>query len=226
MNSYLIPLIEEMKKIADAGQAVPMKRYLKDQFEMLGVKTPERKAVFSSFIKKHGLPELKDFDEIIRDLWSMDEREFQYTANSLCEKMMKKVPEKTVNLYEYMITEKSWWDTVDMTAAKMVGHHFIRFPEARRIHVSRYRKSDNMWLRRTALLYQLHYKGDTDWEQLKDIINENLGSGEFFINKAIGWILREYSKTDGKSVRDYIEKTELEPLSRREGLKWLERQSS
>ena len=49
-------------------------------------------------------------------------------------------------------------------------------------------------------------------------------SDEFFINKAIGWALREYSKTDADAVRAFVAETDLAPLSRREALKWLARQ--
>ena len=78
-----------------------------------------------------------------------------------------------------------------------------------------------VWLRRTTLLFQLRYKDQTDEALLYALINENLGSKEFFINKAIGWALREYSKTNAASVIDFVERTPLEPLSEREAVKWL-----
>ncbi|MCB9010197.1 MAG: DNA alkylation repair protein, partial [Ardenticatenaceae bacterium] len=59
---------------------------------------------------------------------------------------------------------------------------------------------------------------------LFSLIRENLDSDEFFIQKAIGWALREYSKTDAGAVVAFIAATPLAPLSAREGLKWLKDQ--
>jgi len=68
-------------------------------------------------------------------------------------------------------------------------------------------------------LFQLGYKKETDFELLSEIIRENLDSDEFFINKAIGWSLRQYAYIDPKAVKDFVKSTQLHPLSRREALK-------
>jgi len=78
-----------------------------------------------------------------------------------------------------------------------------------------------MWLRRTTILFQLNYKAETDFNLLCDIIRGSLGSGEFFINKAIGWALRQYARSDPKAVRKFVLETDLHPLSRREAMKHL-----
>jgi 3-methyladenine DNA glycosylase AlkD len=88
--------------------------------------------------------------------------------------------------------------------------------------LAKWRKSENFWLRRACILFQLDYKQDTDFDLLCEIIRENLGSKEFFINKAIGWALRQYARTDEKAVKKFVKATELHPLSRREALKHLE----
>jgi 3-methyladenine DNA glycosylase AlkD len=120
-----------------------------------------------------------------------------------------------------MIVTKSWWDTVDALAAHVVGTHFSRHPQVRAEYLSRWRHSDQIWLRRTTLLFQLRYKDRTDRDLVFALIDENLGSDEFFIQKAIGWALREYSKTDSQAVQEYVSATRLAPLSKREALKWL-----
>jgi 3-methyladenine DNA glycosylase AlkD len=89
----------------------------------------------------------------------------------------------------------------------------------------RWRQSDDFWLRRTCILFQNKYKTGTDFDLLKAIICENLGSKEFFINKAIGWALREYTRVDPVGVRAFVAETPLAPLSAREALKWLNRQA-
>jgi 3-methyladenine DNA glycosylase AlkD len=135
--------------------------------------------------------------------------------------MRKHVSSDHVPLLERLITTKSWWDTIDGLASHAIGELFLRYPDARDGTVARWRSSDNFWLRRTTLLFQLGYKDKTDEALLFSLIEENLDSKEFFIQKAIGWILREYSKTAPNVVQDYVAKTALAPLSEREALKWM-----
>jgi 3-methyladenine DNA glycosylase AlkD len=102
-----------------------------------------------------------------------------------------------------------------------VGVHFQRFPQVRKKYLSKWRTSDNFWLRRSCILFQLDYRTETDFDLLSGIIRENLGSKEFFINKAIGWALRQYARVDPQAVRKFVKSTPLHPLSRREALKHL-----
>ena len=139
----------------------------------------------------------------------------------LLEKMREKLPESTIDLIEELIVTKSWWDTIDYLASHEAGYYFRRFPTTRETHLVRWRQSGNFWLRRSAILFQLKYKKETDTALLFTIIQENLGSDEFFVNKAIGWALREYSKVDKTAVTHFVQNTPLHPLSQREALKWL-----
>jgi 3-methyladenine DNA glycosylase AlkD len=136
------------------------------------------------------------------------------------------LPEGFIATLEHLLTHKSWWDTVDWLAASVVATHFRRYPRVRGKYLVKWRRSKNFWLRRTCLLFQLNYKRETDFGLLCEIIRENLGSKEFFINKAIGWALRQYSRIDERGVRRFVAQTALEPLSAREALKWLERQKA
>jgi 3-methyladenine DNA glycosylase AlkD len=221
MHSYIIPLKTLFEQNANPSQAAPMKKYMRDQFEYLGIKTPKSVALQKAFYKECGLPKLLELDEILRDLWSLPQREFQYMAMGLLGKFEKQLPEKFIDTVEYLIVTKSWWDTVDALASHTVGTHFRRFPKIRERYLKKWRKSKNLWLRRTAILFQLSYKKETDFELLSEIIRENLGSDEFFINKAIGWALRQYAYIDPKAVKDFVKSTQLHPLSRREAMKHL-----
>ncbi len=138
-------------------------------------------------------------------------------------KFEKELPESFIETLEYLLVTKSWWDTVDTISTGVVGTHFKRFPKTRQKYLAKWRKSENFWLRRAAILFQLKYKQDTDFDLMCDIIRENLGSKEFFINKAIGWALRQYTRVDPQAVRQFIKETPLHPLSAREALKWLEK---
>ena len=220
MHAYVRSLKSLFEANANPIDAAPMKKYMRDQFEYLGLKTPIRAALQKEFIKEHGLPPIKELDAISRDLWNLPQREFQYTATSLIDKMQKQLEADFIVTVEYLITHKSWWDTVDLLAGHTVGAMFKRFPKVKAKYLKKWRKSDDFWLRRTTLLFQLGYKKETDFDLLCELIHENLGSNEFFINKAIGWSLRQYAWTDPTTVKKFVKATkELHPLSRREALK-------
>lgn len=220
MHAYSLALKSLFEKNADPVKAGPMKKYMRDQFEYLGIKSPQGAVLLRDHIKEHGLPPLEKLDVILRELWSLPQREFQYTALGLMSKLETKVDENFITTIEYLITTKSWWDTVDTLAGHAVGSHFKCFPKVREKYLKKWRKSDDFWLRRTTLLFQLGYKKDTDFDLLCELIKENLGSDEFFINKAIGWALRQYAHTNPAPVKKFVKATkELNPLSRREALK-------
>ena len=221
MHPYVASLKTLFEQNADPVQAMPMKKYMRDQFEYLGIKTPKNAALQKAFYKEYGLPELSELDTILRELWALPQREYQYVAMGLLGKFENQLPAEFIDVIEHLIVTKSWWDTVDALASHTVGTHFRRFPKIRERYLKKWRKSKNLWLRRTAILFQLGYKKETDFELLSEIIRENLGSDEFFINKAIGWSLRQYAYIDPKTVKNFVKSTSLHPLSRREALKHL-----
>ena len=224
MHDDVIALQALFQSHADPLAAAPMKAYMRDQFPFLGIKTPQRRALLREWISEHGLPPLKDLRDVLLGLWALPEREFQYAALGLLGKFEQELPADFIDTIETLLTTKSWWDTVDSLATQTVGIHFRRFPNVRERTLARWRESDHLWLRRTCILFQNKYKTETDFDLLKTIIHENLGSKEFFINKAIGWALREYTRVDPQGVRSFVAATPLAPLSAREALKWLNRQ--
>lgn len=223
MHPFTSDLQNHLSGHANSINALPMKRYMRDQFEYLGIKTPERNALMKEFITVHGLPEIQDLKIVVTDLWSLTEREYQYSAISLIAMFENKLPIQFLNVLETLIINKSWWDTVDSIAGGPVGTLMLRFPQAQSEYLPRWRSADNIWLRRTAILFQLGYKEKTDFDLLTAIIKDNLGSKEFFINKAIGWALRQYSRVDGPAVRNFVSATPLNPLSAREALAWMDK---
>jgi len=219
MKEYKTKLISMFTLHTNEELAKPLASYLRNQFPMLGIQKPQRSEIQKTFFKENKLSELKEIPDFIKDLWSLPEREFHYCALDLLRKIEKKSPSDFIDLYEYLIINKSWWDTVDLIAGKLVSSHFLRYPDLRNKYVRKWVDSGNIWLQRTALLFQLHYKKKTDLPLLFSIIERLKDSPEFFIRKAIGWILREYSKTDSQLVQDYLKKTKLSSLSEREALK-------
>jgi 3-methyladenine DNA glycosylase AlkD len=223
MHEYVSALKTLFEQHADPTQAGPMAAYMRNQFSYLGIKTPQSAALQKQFHAEHGLPRLEELAPVVGELWALPEREYQYVAVGLLGTFAEKLPEDFIETLESLLVSKSWWDTVDSLAGGVVGTHFQRYPEARASHLARWRIAENFWLRRTCILFQLGYKKNTDFPLLCEIIRENLGSKEFFINKAIGWALRQYSRVDAPAVRAFVAQTTLQPLSAREALKWLEK---
>jgi len=224
MHNYIKPLVKEFRNKANPKNAEPMAKYMKNLFPYLGIKTPERKELLKQFYKENGFPEIFDLKQIVLDLWELPEREFQYFAIGMLRKFSKKLGENFIELFEHLIITKSWWDSVDGIASWLIGNLFQRFPELIKPYTEKWMKSGNMWLQRTVILFQLNYKDKIDVKLLFKNIKKCMDSKEFFIQKAIGWALREYSKTDAQVVIDFVENNELATLSKREALKWLKNQ--
>jgi 3-methyladenine DNA glycosylase AlkD len=214
----LTKLFEEHRNEKQAG---PMEEYMKRHFPFLGIKSPLRKELEKRFFNETEILKQPFDQNFIVELWGEKEREYQYTALTYIEKSLKKLQKEDVALMEFLITTKSWWDTVDAIAAKPVGKIAEKFSEVREENIDSWAVHENLWLRRTAILFQLKYKQKTDENLLYRYIRQNADSKEFFIQKAIGWVLREYSKTHPESVKQFISETQLAPLSVREGSKYL-----
>ena len=194
---------------------------MRDQFEFLGLKKDRREEACKKFWSENQIPQDHNLIDLVKLLWAEPYRELQYIAMQLFEKAIKKSDSSSLDLLEYMIVTKSWWDTVDFIAANLVGAFFKRHPELKKQIPENWIISDNMWLRRTAIIYQLKYKKDTDTDRLFSFVLKTAHEKEFFIQKAQGWALREYAKTDAKSIVDFVKSNEsrLSNLTKREALK-------
>lgn len=214
----LIRLFADNCNLENAG---PMKKYMRNQFSFLGIKTPKRKELMKEFYEKSGILK-RDFQPIfVLALWDQDEREFQYAALHYIEKSLRKLQKEDLPLMEKLITTKSWWDTVDVLAPKPVGKIAAESSEVISETIEGWAYGNHLWLRRSAILFQLKYKAQTNEELLYRYIKQNAEEKEFFIQKAIGWALREYSKTNPQSVKEFIESNTLSNLSVREGSKYI-----
>jgi 3-methyladenine DNA glycosylase AlkD len=202
-------------------QAEPMKKYMKDLFPFLGIKKPERNKILKQFYQQTGILKEEFHQEYVIKLWEQAEREYQYAALDYIERSLKKLSKENLPLIECLIKTKSWWDTVDMLASKPVGMIANSHPEVIKESIDDWAYGDHLWLRRSAILFQLKYKDQTNEELLYRYIEQNAGSKEFFIQKVIGWVLREYSKSNPTSVKQFIETHSLSALSVREGSKYL-----
>lgn len=222
-DNYLSVISEKFSSAENNDKAKKMKAYMRDQFEFLGINSPLRNIIQKEIYIEFGKPVNEDALYIVKKLWELPEREYQYFGMDILDRTIQKQPTGTIDFIEEMIVTKSWWDTVDFISASTAGKFFkihgILIPSV----TKRWLDSGNLWLQRSCILFQLKYKARTDLDLLYSFIENLKTSDEFFIRKAIGWALREYSKTDPEEVLNFVNHQLLKPLSRKEALKVIER---
>ncbi|MBL8774697.1 MAG: DNA alkylation repair protein [Acidimicrobiales bacterium] len=212
---------------ADPERAGPMTAYMKGHFPFLGITTPQRRALARSAVAGLPAPEEADVMAVAAAAWALDPREYQYAAVDYAVRWVRRCSPDFLPVAERLVSTKSWWDTVDLLAANVVGPLVAATP-ALRADMDRWLVSDDLWLARSAILHQLRWKADTDDDWLFAACLARAADTDFFLRKAIGWALREYTKTDAAAVRRFVadHDAELSGLSKREALKWLDRRAA
>jgi 3-methyladenine DNA glycosylase AlkD len=211
----------------DAERAVSMSAYMRNQFPFLGIPLPAQRALVRPVLASLPRPNEADVDAVVRRLWARPEREYQYVGAGYAVRAINVCGPGFLATLEFAITTKSWWDTVDELASHAVGALVLPHPELV-VRMDAWIDAPDFWLARTALLHQLRYKDRTDADRLFAYCRTRAADTEFFIRKAIGWALREYTKTDEAAVRRFLDEMgdRLSGLSRREALKWLDRRAA
>jgi 3-methyladenine DNA glycosylase AlkD len=216
----LSAILDDLQRAADPLKAPQMKAYMRNQFEFLGVQAPALGEVNRRYLPKSNSAQELDW-EFIEACWANPYRELQYVAISYLSRNENLLEDYHIPNIQKLIVNKSWWDTVD-SIVHLVGVLVQKHPELKELMVA-WSLDGNLWIRRTAIEHQLAMKKKTDTELMEIILTNNFGSKEFFINKAIGWVLREYSKTDPGWVRGFLERhhPEMANLSIREAEKYI-----
>ncbi|MGN1170985.1 MAG: DNA alkylation repair protein [Lachnospiraceae bacterium] len=212
-------LIHVLRENSDQEQAVKMASYMKDNFLFLGIPKPKLKILAKPFLAEHRKKPL-DWN-LIFDLWDLDFREAQYVALLYLDAHKKEIKPEDILQIKRLVTTKSWWETID-SLDEYVGLIALQDDSAKNV-LQEWSVDENLWLRRVAIDFQQRYKEKTDKEFLAITIIKNLGSNEFFINKSIGWSLREYSKTNPAWVKDFIDqhRENMSSLSIKEASKYI-----
>lgn len=209
----------------DNAQA--MSKYMRQQFSFIGIKTPLRRQLAQPYFK-HERQKMKAVADasinwdFVEACWQAPEREFQYLAADYLKLMQNTLKAADLDRLAELITCKSWWDSVD-SLVKTVAH-LAHQSEELKAQLLEWSQADNIWLRRTAIIHQLGMKDATDTDLLAQCIQQNFNTQEFFIDKAIGWALRDYAKFNESWVRDFLftHRSDLAPLSWREASKHLQ----
>ena len=207
-------------QLADPDKAVLLAKYMRNQFEFFGLQAPERKSVYKDFLKSEKKKKAIDWD-LLNKAWNDEHREFQYFVCDYLIAMKKFVDFEDIPNVEKFVRTKQWWDTID-ALIKVYGDVGLR-DERMNSLMLKWSTDSDFWVRRLSIEHQLLRKEKMNTDLLDKILQNNLSSDEFFINKAIGWALRDYSKTDPNWVKAFIEehKNQMATLSIKEGSKYL-----
>ena len=216
----LTDLLVELEAAKDSKNAGPMEAYMRHQFFFLGIAAPERNALYKKYFPEAKKTKIIDWN-FVDTCWRKEPREYQYVAANYLKAMQSYLTENDLPKLERLVVTKSWWDTVDILD-RVVGSLVYDHPELEEI-ILKWSLSDNIWLRRVAIDHQLLRKEKTNVQLMEKILLHNLNQTEFFINKAIGWALRDYSKTNPIWVAGFIEKNKerMADLSIKEANKYL-----
>lgn len=204
---------------ADPVRAAGTAAYLRNQFPLLGLPTPERRRLVAGALAGLAPPSEAELAAVARALWAEPEREFQHTACDYLRAHVKVAGSSFIEVVRELVTTKSWWDTVDSLAAHTAGPLVRRHPDLTPV-MDAWAADADFWVARTAILHQLGFKAATDADRLFRYCRLRASDREFFLRKAVGWALRQYAAVDARAVEDFVRSTpELSGLSVREAMK-------
>ncbi|MEZ0536639.1 DNA alkylation repair protein [Caldicellulosiruptoraceae bacterium PP1] len=212
-------IIEIFYSARNEENAEKMSAYMKNKFSFLGIPKPLRATLSKDFLIQKKMEKEIDW-EFIFNCYNMPEREFHYLALDYLNSVKELLQPDDMYKIEKLIITNSWWDSVDYLDT-IVGYLCLKYPELKDSFIIRWIDSENIWLKRISINFQLQYKEKTDTTILSQAILKNCDTKEFFINKAIGWALRQYSKTNKEWVKQFLTNNKLHPLSVKEASKYL-----
>lgn len=216
-------LQQQFAQHADPERAAQKQAYMKSTMPFWGLVKPAIKTIAQPIITAYKPATNEEYRSAVDHLFAnATHREEWYAAILYARAHKKYISADNCDLFISIVLKTQWWDIVDETAVHLVGKSLCAHPHLAS-RLKNWIHHENMWVRRTALLTQLQYKKDTDFQLLAQLITCVHHEKEFFIRKAIGWVLREYSKTNPKAVADFISlhKNTLSQLSIREGSKYI-----
>lgn len=226
-EKQLVDFVQQRyRELADPAKAAPMQAYMKTEMPFYGIQKPNRLPVYKEMKARFKPATREQYESGVRALWALKHREEKYTALEFAKQHTQFVRVDSLPLYRELIIDGAWWDLVDDIAIVLVGHAYLADRPVMRDTIDQWIDDDDMWIRRTAIISQNHHKANTDSKQLFAHCLKRAPEKEFFIRKAIGWALREYSYVNPDAVRDFLlaNRERLSNLSFNEGSKRLSKQ--
>lgn len=191
--------------VATPERAEQEKRYLKSELVHLGASVPALDAVVKAFLRDHPSLDHDALVALVEELWSRPVHERRAMAVMLLERRVDALGPADLPLLERLLRESRTWALVDDLAACVVGPLAGRCPEVRD-GVDAWIADPDFWLRRSALLsYLLVLRaGGGDFERFATLADRVLGEREFFVRKAIGWVLRDTARRRPEVVAAWL----------------------
>lgn len=223
MSAFKRIALEELQdllpSLGDPKVAFGAHAYMKGVAPFIGIRAPERRKVAKELAKKLPPPTSDELGQTARALWKLPEREYHYLACDLIEIFIDRADKKFLaDHVEFLISHKSWWDTVDLLGSDAVSPLTLKYPAVTLMR--KWSKSSNIWLNRAAIQHQRGRKSETDIPLLLEFLDYHADQSEFFIAKAIGWALRDLSRVNNLEVKKFLkEHPELDKVAVREALK-------
>jgi 3-methyladenine DNA glycosylase AlkD len=206
----------------DRTRAAAAKRYLKSELEFLGVPLPVLRSAAKALVRAQ--PELtRDrLLALVERAWASDVHELRSLAIALLELRNDLLTAADLPRLLSLIRTSFTWAYVDWLSTKVLGPIIAREPRAARV-LDTWARDDDFWVRRTALLC-LHdplLAGAGDFAHFARLARPMLHEREFFIRKAIGWMLRSTARRQPALTIGFVEAhaTELSGLSFREAVR-------
>ena len=220
MHPITIYINDELNRVGDSTKAPQMQAYMKTEQSFYGVQSKLRKQIFRDAIKKYPITSQEEWENVILELWNGEHREEMYQALEIAERYKLYHDESAWKLFEKLLRSATNWDTVDWLSSNLIGQLVEKYRHFEK-ELWEWTDDENLWVRRASLPAHLKHKEKTNTKLLSQTILKLAHEKEFFIRKAIGWVLRQYSYTDPNWVLQFVKKYEenLSGLSKREALK-------
>jgi 3-methyladenine DNA glycosylase AlkD len=217
---------DALKQAGDPAIAVAQQAYMKSSMPYHGVPAPLLKRVIRPILTMYAPRDRRTWEATVRALWDgATHREERYAATALARHRVARPWQDpdTLDLYRHLVVTGAWWDHVDEVAAHLVGDVLAGYRAEVTPVLRAWARDEDLWVRRTAVLSQVRHQASTDTELLRDVIEANLDDRSFWLRKAIGWALRDYSRSDPAWVRAEVDRLgdRLSGLSRREATRRL-----
>ncbi len=219
-EAYAAFILDRFLEAGDPVRAEQQCAYMRHKFDYCGLGAPEWMAILKDIFANHGMYTGKELRVFVECCFEQEYREMHYAGLEMMQRQLMKQDKKWIRVLEKSIQTHSWWDSVDWLA-KLTGIYFKKYPDLQHPYAHKWIASGNIWLQRVAIIHQLLWKGETDEGLLFEMIGKSRDSKEFFIQKACGWALRQYAKTNPRSVRQFLRHQRLSNLTVREAEKQL-----
>jgi 3-methyladenine DNA glycosylase AlkD len=224
--SALVDELEgELRAVGDEERAIGAKAYLKSDLEFIGVAAKPLRAVARAFLARHPEIDRALLIDLVQALWRPPVYEFKAVAVALLERRTRDLVTDDLGLVEELLRRSHTWALVDWFCTKVAAPLVGNDPAASRAYLESWSSDEDFWLRRASMLAQLPAlrSGGGDFELFASFASRMVGEKEFFIRKAIGWVLRDVSKKRPDLafafLSDHIR--EVSGLTLREGSKYL-----